>query len=238
MELYGAAVSLAMATSIAAFAQNVPAPPPADAAAAARQEARLATWRQHPLPGHGPFAATRVEEKSLPTHTIYRPANMADVKAKLPIVSFGNGGCRNTSIEFIAFLAEIASHGYFVVAAGRNDVEFATNAPSATPSNRLPLQVMEAFVPGDATVHNEALTYFARNGERGGAMLSFADNMGELKTVALVYRHGRWEDATAEYLSPLKVGGGKDFLILPQYGRVARVLTYDPDASQQLRNRG
>lgn len=176
MELYCAAISLAMATSIAAFPQNTPAPSPADAAAAAQQDARLAMWRQHPLPGHGPFAATRVEEKSLPTHTIYRPANMADVKAKLPIVSFGNGGCRNTSIEFTAFLAEIASHGYFVVAAGRNDVDFAGGGPSAVPSNGLPLQVM------DPSLLNQGVDWAIAENARNGSPYQ-----GKLDTNAIAY---------------------------------------------------
>jgi len=42
----------------------------------------------------------------------------------MPIIAFANGGCLNTSIEFAAFLAEIASHGYLVVAIGTDDVEY------------------------------------------------------------------------------------------------------------------
>ena len=36
----------------------------------------------------------------------------------LPIVAFGNGGCRNGSGEFRNFLSDIASHGYLVIAIG------------------------------------------------------------------------------------------------------------------------
>ena len=36
----------------------------------------------------------------------------------LPIVAFGNGGCRNSSGEFRNFLSEIASQGFLVVAIG------------------------------------------------------------------------------------------------------------------------
>jgi dienelactone hydrolase len=42
-----------------------------------------------------------------------------DAAGKLPIVAFANGACLNTPIEFAAFLAEIVSQGYFVVAGGR-----------------------------------------------------------------------------------------------------------------------
>jgi dienelactone hydrolase len=107
-------------------------------------EARFAEWRRTPLPGSGPHPATRVEESSLPTHTLYYPKNLGakDLKTPLPVVLWANGGCRNTSVEFTAFLAEIASHGYFVIANGRNDVPFAMlrgNDPTPGPGEP-PLQ--------------------------------------------------------------------------------------------------
>jgi hypothetical protein len=104
-------------------------------------EARFAEWRKTPLPGSGPFPATRVEEPSLATHTLYYPKEFP--KMPLPIVLWANGGCRNTSVEFTAFLAEIASRGYFVIANGRNDVPFAMlrgNDPVPGPGEP-PLQI-------------------------------------------------------------------------------------------------
>lgn len=86
-------------------------------------EARFAEWRKSPLQGSGPFPATRSEDPTLPTHTLYHPKELG--KTPLPIVLWANGGCRNTSVEFTAFLAELASRGYFVIANGRNDVPFA-----------------------------------------------------------------------------------------------------------------
>jgi dienelactone hydrolase len=125
----------------AAHTQTTPAAVQADGSP--EQNARFAEWRLHPLSGSGPYRATRVEEASLPTRTIYRPADLAGVKARLPIVAFGNGGCRNTSVEFTAFLAEIASHGYLVVAAGRNDVDFAMGMAPGTSRNGMPTQVLD-----------------------------------------------------------------------------------------------
>ena len=55
-------------------------------------------------------------------HTLYYPAGLSRIAAKLPVILWANGGCRNTSIEFTAFLGELASRGYFIVAHGRNDV--------------------------------------------------------------------------------------------------------------------
>jgi dienelactone hydrolase len=78
-------------------------------------------WRKTPFAGTGPMPATRVEDPSLPTHTLYHPRVIA---GRLPVVLWANGGCRNTSVEFTKFLGELASRGYFVIAIGRNDVWF------------------------------------------------------------------------------------------------------------------
>jgi hypothetical protein len=70
--------------------------------------------------GTGPYKAVLAGDSSLPTHAIYRPRDLRRFgpKLQLPIVAFGNGGCRNGSGEFRNFLSDIASHGYIVVAIG------------------------------------------------------------------------------------------------------------------------
>jgi len=70
--------------------------------------------------GSGPYKAILAGDPSLPTHTIYRPRDLSPFGGRnlLPIVAFGNGGCRNSSGEFRNFLSEIASHGYLVIAIG------------------------------------------------------------------------------------------------------------------------
>jgi len=70
--------------------------------------------------GTGPYKAILAGDPSLPTHAIYRPRDLKPFGGKLllPIVAFGNGGCRNGSGEFRNFLSDIASHGYLVVAIG------------------------------------------------------------------------------------------------------------------------
>lgn len=116
----------------------------ADKAAIAAQDARFAQWRIHAPEGSGPYPAERIEDPTLSTHTLYEPRDLKGVATALPIISFGNGGCRNTSIEFTAFLSELASHGYLVVAAGRNDVEFSAGMMPGTTANGQPLQVTDA----------------------------------------------------------------------------------------------
>jgi len=87
------------------------------------QRLRFADWNLHPYAGSGPYPATREEPASLPTHTVYRPADLSKAP-KLPILLWANGGCRNTSVEFTRFLGELASHGYLVVAVGRSTIPF------------------------------------------------------------------------------------------------------------------
>jgi len=70
--------------------------------------------------GSGRYKAILAGDPSLPTHAIYRPRDLRPFGGGnlLPIVAFGNGGCRNGSGEFRNFLSDIASHGYLVVAIG------------------------------------------------------------------------------------------------------------------------
>ena len=85
--------------------------------------ALLNDFRLHPYAGTGPYPAVRVEPASAPMHTLYYPADQAKA-GKLPIILWANGNCRNTSVQYTRFLGEVASHGYFVVANGRNDIPY------------------------------------------------------------------------------------------------------------------
>ena len=115
----GTSISINRATG----APNIALPiQPADGSR--EQIARFDNWRKHPYAGTGPVPSTREENEELPTHTLYYPADLSKVPEKLPVILFGNGGCRNTSVEFTRFLGELASNGYFVAAIGRSDVPF------------------------------------------------------------------------------------------------------------------
>jgi dienelactone hydrolase len=70
-----------------------------------------------PGPAHH-FAITREGDKGLPDHTILRPANLGAPRFKLPIVVWGNGGCRDSNEEYHYFLTRFAAYGYFIVANG------------------------------------------------------------------------------------------------------------------------
>ena len=87
-------------------------------AAAAQPDAPRAIPAATPI-GDGAYKAIMEADPGLPTHTIYRPADLAAIgKQKLPIVAWGNGACANDGNRFRWFLSEIASHGYLVIAVG------------------------------------------------------------------------------------------------------------------------
>jgi hypothetical protein len=70
-------------------------------------------------PGDGPYPALIEADPSLPGHVIYRPADLTPFGGgKLPVVIWGNGGCADDGTAHRFHLAQIASYGYLVVAAG------------------------------------------------------------------------------------------------------------------------
>lgn len=71
-------------------------------------------------PGSGPYPATMEVDPALPDHVVYRPADLAAVGAgKLGVFAWGNGACAADGASARLHLAEVASHGYLVVAPGQ-----------------------------------------------------------------------------------------------------------------------
>lgn len=70
--------------------------------------------------GTGKYSAVMMTEASLPTHTLFRPADMKNFKGRkaLPLIVWGNGACYDSPWEHVNFLNEVASHGYLVIAIG------------------------------------------------------------------------------------------------------------------------
>jgi hypothetical protein len=75
--------------------------------------------------GTGPYSAIMLSETTLPTHTVFRPKDLTPfgVKAKLPVIAWGNGACANSPWEHINFLSEVSSYGFLVIAIGPMPLE-------------------------------------------------------------------------------------------------------------------
>lgn len=86
----------------------------------ARNEAAYAAYLKAPdTEGSGPYPAMKEEDPGLPDHVVYRPKDLSKVgKGQLGIIGWGNGACAADGAGSRFELAEIASHGYVVVAPG------------------------------------------------------------------------------------------------------------------------
>lgn len=76
--------------------------------------------------GTGNYSAIVVEDATLPTHTIYRPKDIASTvkkQGKLPVIVYANGACFNNNVEMRLLLNEVVSHGYIAIAIGPYDEE-------------------------------------------------------------------------------------------------------------------
>lgn len=109
--------------------------PPADAAQFAAE--RAADMARPDSPGTGRFRAVKEVDRAFPNHVIYRPADIAALgDTKLGIMVWGNGGCSADGASARAHLAEIASHGYLVIAPGQ--ILSGPDAPATPPTPRAP----------------------------------------------------------------------------------------------------
>jgi dienelactone hydrolase len=109
-----AAAAFACAATARAPQEAPQAGPPADFAAA------MARYDRMPDPrGTGPYPAEKTVDPAFPDHVVYRPIDLTPFAARpLPMLVWGNGGCSSDGASSRLFLAEIASHGYLVVAPG------------------------------------------------------------------------------------------------------------------------
>jgi hypothetical protein len=98
----------------------------------------------------GPHAVTVESYPSLATHTAYHPSDLGvfGPSNRLPIVSWGNGGCARIGTAFSGFLTQIASHGYLAISIGQKDAQSGRGggrgpvAPSAPGAQTAPLDDM------------------------------------------------------------------------------------------------
>lgn len=104
-------------------------------------------------PGDGPYPATLGTYPGLPGHVVYRPADPTPFDGgKLPIVIWGNGACVDDGTAHRFHLAQIASYGYLVVAAGSW-----RSGPGATDGRLAPRTPTGGGLPPPATTAEDVL---------------------------------------------------------------------------------
>jgi hypothetical protein len=70
-----------------------------------------------PLAEPGPYQVISEPAHGLPSHVVYRPADLGAFPGQdtLPVMAWGNGGCAIDSTRYGEFLSTIASHGFLVI---------------------------------------------------------------------------------------------------------------------------
>ncbi len=79
--------------------------------------------------GNGPYPATYAMAPNGMEDVVYQPADLAQVKGKLGVYIWGNGGCGYDATSARFHLIEIASHGYIAIAPG--EIQSGPKAPVA-----------------------------------------------------------------------------------------------------------
>jgi hypothetical protein len=92
--------------------------------------------------GTGPYAAIAESVPDLPRHTVYHPVEWP--RESLPLYVWGNGGCSANGLAHAAYLRQIASQGYVIVALGTPGGGTAAPADSTTDATQAS-QMIEAI---------------------------------------------------------------------------------------------
>lgn len=128
-----ALIALAIFLNAGAAGGQQRQPTTSDPALATREAAILAEFARLPdTGGTGPYKAVRDLDPALPKHVIYRPRDLAALGGKkLGVIIWGNGGCGDDGASARLHLAELASHGYVVIAPGS-----VLSGPGAPPARK------------------------------------------------------------------------------------------------------
>jgi hypothetical protein len=104
------------------------------AGASAMQGSQQAYDAMPDTAGTGPYPAVKRTDPGFLDHVLYQPADLSKLGTqKLGVLVWGNGACSDDGASVRLHLAEIASHGYLVIAPGR-----ILSGPGAPPRPQTP----------------------------------------------------------------------------------------------------
>lgn len=159
--------------------------------------------------GTGKYSAVMMTEASLPTHTVFRPKNIAEFgeQKNLPVIVWGNGACYDSPWEHVNFLNEVASHGFLVIAIGTMPKETGEQVFDRSKSSKL----LDAIDWAIAQNGDEKSDYFKKidvtkiavSGMSCGGLQAL-DVAGDPRIATLVIcNSGIFEDATLGKSMPM-----------------------------------
>jgi hypothetical protein len=139
----------------------------------------------------GPEMGLIEVDPGLDTHTIYRPATLADGK-KYPIVVWANGGCGRDGLMFARFLHEISSYGFVIVAWGTPNGtgmgELTTNGVPQTEA--LDWITKEAERPCSKYYRKLDTTKIAAMGQSCGGLMTFGVSGDKRLSTIVIWNSG------------------------------------------------
>lgn len=109
--------------------------------------------------GTGPYPAIAESRAELPHHTVYRPVESP--REPMPLYVWGNGGCSANGLAHAAYLRQIASHGYVIVALGTPAGAAAAPADSTTDPTQAS-QMIEAIEWAERETARQASAFYRR----------------------------------------------------------------------------
>lgn len=150
-------------------------------------------------PPTGPYKVSVESDPSLSGYIIYRPEGGAELQAKLPIVTWGNGGCLKAGLLYAAYNMQVASHGYLVIADG--DESWSDGTGNASGNQNLEADgtalvkavdwaLKENDRPCSKLYHKLATTKIAANGTSCGGLMSLGAASDPRMTTVLAWNSG------------------------------------------------
>ena len=109
--------------------------------------------------GSGPYPAIAESRAELPRHTVYRPLELP--RASMPLYVWGNGGCSANGLAHAAYLRQIASQGYVIVALGTAGGAAAAPADSTSDPTQAS-QMIEAIEWAERETAREGSAFYRR----------------------------------------------------------------------------
>ncbi|HEY5809200.1 MAG TPA: dienelactone hydrolase family protein [Povalibacter sp.] len=143
-------------------------------------EVRVITAELIGEPPSGTFGVVIEQDASLGTHTIYRPKRFGSIRH--PLLVWGNGGCQKTGLGFAEFLAEIASHGVFVIADGPPVKGDTRREP---PANGPPPRPSPGSLKPDGTALIPALDWIEAQNARAGSRYEGKIDMSRIAAMGM-----------------------------------------------------
>ena len=109
--------------------------------------------------GTGTYPAIAESRTELPRHTVYRPSELP--RTPLPLYVWGNGGCSSNGLAHAAYLRQIASQGYVIVALGVPGGGAAPPADATTDATQAS-QMIEAIDWAERETAREGSPFYRR----------------------------------------------------------------------------